>query len=52
MKLLYLYREGLELVKRHRLYFIAPLLLALLLLSLIAFYVGPGVVVTFIYSGL
>ena len=51
MKLWVLLREALHLVLRHRLYFLAPLLLLLVLLALLAFYVGPATVVTFIYSG-
>ena len=51
MKLLMLLKEMLHLVRRHKLYVLMPLLLLLILLALLAFYVGPGVVVTFIYSG-
>ena len=51
MKLWMLLKEALYLVPRHKLYVLAPLLVLLLLLALIAFYVGPATVVTFIYSG-
>jgi uncharacterized membrane protein len=52
MKLWYLLREMVRLMRRNRRYFLAPVLLILLLAALVAFYVGPGVVVTFIYAGL
>ena len=51
MKLWYLLREALRLVGRRRSLILAPLLVLLVLLTLIAFYVGPGTLVTFIYAG-
>jgi len=52
MRLWYLIKEGWGLIRRYRLYLILPVLLALLLLTVVAFYVGPAAVVTFIYSGI
>lgn len=52
MKLWYLLKEMIQLIRRHRVYFLAPVLLCLLLLALLAFYIGPGAVVTFIYAGI
>jgi hypothetical protein len=52
MKLWLLIRETFRFLKRHRRYVLAPLLLLLVLIALVAFYVGPGAVVTFIYAGL
>lgn len=51
MKLWLLLKETFRLIGRHKLYVLTPLLVMLLLLALLAFYVGPGAAVTFIYSG-
>jgi len=52
LKLWLLIRETLTLLRKHKMYIIVPILLMLLVLALLAFYVGPGVAVTFVYSGL
>ncbi len=43
--------EMLLLLREHKLYFLAPLLLTLVGLSVLVYYVGPTVVLTFIYAG-
>jgi len=43
--------EMMGLVREHKLYFMAPLLFALVSLSVLVYYVGPTVVITFIYGG-
>lgn len=53
-KLLYMFRmfrEMMELVREHKLYFLAPLFFALVAVSALVYYVGPTVVITFIYAG-
>lgn len=53
-KFRYMFRmlgEMLELVREHKLYFMAPVLAALVLVSALVYYVGPTVVITFIYAG-
>ena len=52
MKLWLLLREVFRFFRRHRRYVLAPLLLLLVLIALLAFYVGPGAVVTFISAAL
>ena len=44
-------REMVLLLREHKLYFLAPLLLTLVCLSVLVYYVGPTVVLTFIYAG-
>lgn len=44
-------REMWGLVREQRLWFLAPVLLTLVLLSLLVYQVGPTVVITFIYAG-
>ena len=51
-KLLLICREGYHLVKRHKLYFLAPLLIALALLTFLIIELGPAAIVSFIYAGL
>lgn len=51
-KLWFMLKEMLYLIRAHSLYFIAPILLMLVLLALLAFYLGPTAVLTFIYAGL
>ena len=44
-------KEMLHLIRTHKLYVIAPLLIALVLLALLAFVIGPAATLTFIYAG-
>jgi hypothetical protein len=48
----FIVKEMWHLVREHRLYVISPILLTLALLALVAFYIGPTVVLTFLYAGL
>ena len=50
-KSLYVFRGIAELIKENRLYFMAPLLMALAGLSVLCYYVGPKIIITFIYAG-
>jgi len=51
-KMIFILKECRELVRRHRLYFLAPLLIALAVLSFLVFTIGPSMIVAFIYAGL
>ncbi len=48
----YIFTEMIRLIRTHRLYFIAPILIMLTLLAFLAFYLGPTAILTFIYAGL
>lgn len=50
-KMTYVGRGMFELVKENRMYFLAPILIALVFLSVLCFYVGPKIIITFIYAG-
>jgi hypothetical protein len=50
--MLFILAECRELVRRHRLYFLAPLLIALAVLSFLVFQIGPALIVAFVYAGL
>ena len=51
-KIAYIFREMIFLIRTHKVYFIAPILIVLVLLVVLAFYVGPTAVLTFIYAGM
>ncbi len=48
----YLTKEIVYLIKKNKFYFLAPLMLMLAVLIFLVFYIGPNVVIAFIYAGL
>jgi hypothetical protein len=50
-KFMYILKEMLQLIRRNQVWFLAPILIALVILAFIVYSVGPAVVVTFIYAG-
>ncbi len=52
MKIGLLFREMKHLIREHKLYFMAPLLITLVLFAVLFFKIGPGIIMTFIYAGL
>jgi hypothetical protein len=50
-KIYYILEEMVALIKEHKIYILAPILIMLGLLSILVYYVGPTVVFTFIYAG-
>ncbi|MCM2266912.1 MAG: hypothetical protein NDI60_03960 [Elusimicrobiales bacterium] len=51
-KTLMILRESLRLAKKHKMYFLLPFLIMLAILALLAYQLGPGFVVAFIYAGI
>lgn len=51
LKIVYILKETFFMVKKHKIYFLAPILIILALLALIVFYIGPSVIISFIYAG-
>ncbi len=51
-KIIYILKEMFHMIKKHKIYFLAPILIILALLALIVFYIGPSVIVSFIYAGI
>ena len=43
--------ESAYLVRRHKLYFLAPVLFILTLLAFFVYQIGPAIIVSFIYAG-
>ena len=50
-KIAYIFKEMFYLIRRYKLYFLMPLLTALVLLAFFVFYLGPSVIISFIYAG-
>ncbi|NLO91043.1 MAG: hypothetical protein GX410_03490 [Elusimicrobia bacterium] len=50
-KIAYLLKEVFYLVKKHKMYFLMPILLVLAVLALLAYHLGPGIITVFIYAG-
>ncbi len=50
-RLSYIFREMVAMIRRHRMYFLAPILLMLALLSFLVYHFGPAILTTFVYAG-
>jgi hypothetical protein len=50
-KIAYLFKELLYLIRKHKLYFLAPIFFLLALLAFLVYYIGPAAIVSFIYAG-
>jgi len=51
-KMMLIIRESVKLMREHKIYFFLPLLICLIVLVLLAFQIGPGIVIAFIYAGI
>ncbi|MDD5561007.1 MAG: DUF5989 family protein [Candidatus Omnitrophica bacterium] len=51
-KILYLLKEMFFLIKKQKIYFLAPLMILLAVLAILVFYLGPSVIISFIYAGI
>jgi len=51
-KISYMFKEMFFLIKKHKLYFIMPILIVLVLLAILVYYIGPAAVISFIYAGI
>ena len=50
-KILYIFKEMFYMIKRQKLYFLAPILTVLVLLAFLVYHIGPAAIVSFIYAG-
>ncbi len=50
-KLVYIYKEMKNLIVQHKLYFLAPLIIALAVVALLFVKMGASIIMTFIYAG-
>lgn len=46
-----LFRESIYLIVEHKYYFLAPLMLIMVFLSLLFYKIGPSIIISFIYAG-
>jgi hypothetical protein len=51
-KVVYMIRQMLILIKKHKLSFLAPLFIILAVLAFLVYYIGPSVIISFIYAGI
>jgi len=51
-KIAHIFKEMFYLIRKYKLYFLSPLLLILVLLASLVFYLGPSVIISFIYAGI
>ncbi len=51
-KIQYIFKELFYLIRRHKMYFFAPIFLVLGLLAFLVYYIGPAAIVSFIYAGI
>lgn len=51
-KIAYIFKEFNRMVKKHKFRIIAPILIILALLAFLVYYIGPAVIVSFIYAGI
>ena len=51
-KFFYILKEMSYLVKKHKLYFLAPIFIVLAFLAFLVYYIGPSLVISFIYAGI
>lgn len=51
-KIGYILKEAFYMIKKHKIYFLAPILVILALLAFIVFYIGPSAIISFIYAGI
>ncbi|MBU2062965.1 MAG: hypothetical protein KKF93_01065 [Candidatus Omnitrophica bacterium] len=45
-------KEMVYLIKKQKVYFLAPILFVLAVLAFLVYYIGPSVVISFIYAGI
>lgn len=50
-KMGYIFKELFFMIRKHKFYFLSPLFIMLAVLSFLVFYIGPSIIVSFIYAG-
>ena len=50
-KIIYILKEMKFMVKKHKFQIIAPILIVMAVLAFLVYYIGPTVIVSFIYAG-
>jgi len=50
-KIGYILKEMFKMIRKHKLSFLAPIFIILAILAFLVYYIGPAVIVSFIYAG-
>ena len=50
-RIFYIFKEMVAMIGRHKMYFLAPILLMLAFLAFLVYYFGPVIATTFVYAG-
>jgi len=50
-KIIYIFKEMIFMIKQHKLFFLAPILIVIVMLALFVYYITPTVMSVFIYAG-
>jgi len=50
-KVRYIFKEMFFMIRKHKLYFLAPIFITLAFLAFLVYYIGPTVIISFIYAG-
>lgn len=48
----YILKEMGYMIRRHKVFFLAPILIVLSLLAILVYYIGPAAIVSFFYAGI
>lgn len=51
-KIAYILKEMCYMIKKDKLYFLAPILIIFALLTIVIYYIGPAAIMSFIYAGI
>jgi hypothetical protein len=51
IKIQYISKEMFYMIKKYKLYILAPLFLVLVFLAFLVYHIGPAVIISFIYAG-
>lgn len=50
-KFFYILKELFYMIRKEKLYFLMPIFIILAILTFLVFYIGPAIIVSFIYAG-
>jgi hypothetical protein len=51
-KIIFIFKELNRMIKKHKFRIIAPILIILAVLAFLVYYIGPAVIISFIYAGI
>ena len=51
-KISYILKEMGHMIKKEKMYFIAPILILFAVIAFLAYHIGPAIIISFIYAGI